>query len=504
MTTTNVSKTLDSRCIYGEALAAHAPPAPNRPSSTQQPSWFSGLRSRIAQISMPEWLSQLGIGTSQHADNRVGPSELSASCTQKAKSSVLAPVSEDISGVEYVNESYIFPTKYSSHTLDSFLDRSSITLDQNALESENFDWGWTLDSALWNGDQSCYDTLVMQHFGPLKNLVTLCQQPGKGHNFQSMSAAHPTWCDKCGDFMWGFLTHAVKCESCNYTCHAKCKSLVTLDCKTVENSIKSVTEEQTMSSIYPSIQKVVEANGEEVKTVTNALQMQSQETEDGDNFSGFVQIHMNFTRPINVVVGETPPSFFDIFNSSGTTSSKGMRTITTFFLPRNTVKNVNIGSQMTTREMIVILLRKFKVADNPRKFALYERICEQPEGENSSACQLKRIPDDAFPLQIARAWQQSGENKQLVLQENDTGDILWDMFEIPELENFLRILEDEEKQYSLRIRQKYNAYRFYLDEQLRSRGYFSENDGCEDTGVVPSAPVFLDHNSEEIGAVGVQ
>lgn len=28
-----------------------------------------------------------------------------------------------------------------------------------------------------------------------------------------MFAAQPTWCDKCGDFMWGFLTHAVKCES---------------------------------------------------------------------------------------------------------------------------------------------------------------------------------------------------------------------------------------------------------------------------------------------------
>lgn len=27
--------------------------------------------------------------------------------------------------------------------------------------------------------------------------------------------------------------------------------------------------------------------------------------------------------------------------------------------------------------MIVTLLRKFRVADNPRKFALYERICDE-------------------------------------------------------------------------------------------------------------------------------
>lgn len=35
----------------------------------------------------------------------------------------------------------------------------------------------------------------------------------------------------------------------------------------------------------------------------------------------------------------------------------------------------------------------------------------------------------------------------------------WDAFEIPELENFLRILGMEEKQYIYQTKQKYQQYR---------------------------------------------
>jgi Ras association domain-containing protein 1 len=36
-------------------------------------------------------------------------------------------------------------------------------------------------------------------------------------------------------------------------------------------------------------------------------------------------------------------------------------------------------SETTTHEVIKALLKKFKVVDNPRKFALYERVYEQGE-----------------------------------------------------------------------------------------------------------------------------
>ena len=36
---------------------------------------------------------------------------------------------------------------------------------------------------------------------------------------------------------------------------------------------------------------------------------------DGASFSGHIQVHMNFTRPISVVAGEGPPTVFDIVNT---------------------------------------------------------------------------------------------------------------------------------------------------------------------------------------------
>ncbi|VDM44519.1 unnamed protein product [Toxocara canis] len=96
-----------------------------------------------------------------------------------------------------------------------------------------------------------------------------------------------------------------------------------------------------------------------------------------------------------------------------------------------------------------------------KKISTIQKINELKEEKTTSkvVCKLVRVPDDAYPLRVACAWKKNGERRHLVLQENDTGDILWDMFEIPELENFLKILNDEEKQYSFRIRQKYDAYR---------------------------------------------
>lgn len=86
---------------------------------------------------------------------------------------------------------------------------------------------------------------------------------------------------------------------------------------------------------------------------------------------------MNFTRPINIVAGDRPPSIYDVLNADDTLKSdERRRTITSFFLPRNTVKILHITSETTTREMIASLLKKFKVADNPIKFALYERDLE--------------------------------------------------------------------------------------------------------------------------------
>lgn len=79
------------------------------------------------------------------------------------------------------------------------------------------------------------------------------------------------------------------------------------------------------------------------------------------------------------------------------------------------------------RQMIGALLKKFRVADNPKKFALYE--CSQEADENSSTLFRKftRIPDDVCPLNVALSWQNPLQHS-FVLQENDTGGIVVSFF----------------------------------------------------------------------------
>uniref|UniRef100_A0A3Q3N9X9 Phorbol-ester/DAG-type domain-containing protein n=1 Tax=Labrus bergylta TaxID=56723 RepID=A0A3Q3N9X9_9LABR len=35
----------------------------------------------------------------------------------------------------------------------------------------------------------------------------------RGHNFQPCSHAQPTWCDLCGDFIWGLYKQSLRCVS---------------------------------------------------------------------------------------------------------------------------------------------------------------------------------------------------------------------------------------------------------------------------------------------------
>lgn len=41
----------------------------------------------------------------------------------------------------------------------------------------------------------------------------LSEEKGEGHNFQPCSHAQPTWCDLCGDFIWGLYKQSLRCVS---------------------------------------------------------------------------------------------------------------------------------------------------------------------------------------------------------------------------------------------------------------------------------------------------
>lgn len=211
-------------------------------------------------------------------------------------------------------------------------------------------------------------------------------------------------------------------------------------------------------------------------------------------FRGFLRVYMNLTRPINVIAGKRPPSIYDIINEE---ENNQRRTLTSFYMPRDTVKNIHITSDSTSLQVIKAMLKKFKVVDNPQKFALYlrrrfpeEELIKTSDGqvvidENSSTrisddCKndmtiskflktagndhsLKRLHDHERPLILQLEFDSFAYGSvDIVLQENDNADIAWEAFEIPELKNFLKILDREEDEHLAHVKAHYHELKCIL------------------------------------------
>lgn len=155
---------------------------------------------------------------------------------------------------------------------------------------------------------------------------------------------------------------------------------------------------------------------------------------------------MELHRPINIVAGNRPASIFDIM--AGDTFEK-RRTRTSFYIPKDTIKALHITSETTASEVIEALLKKFKVSDNPLKFALYERYIT-----DRHKIVIRRLSAEERPLWLCLQWGKANA-RSLVLQENETGEVMWDVFSVPELENFLRILDKEEEEYTQQVQARY-------------------------------------------------
>ena len=74
-----------------------------------------------------------------------------------------------------------------------------------------------------------------------------------------------------------------------------------------------------------------------------------------------------------------------------------------------------------------------------------------PKSKSLSRLKLRRLNEDEKPLLLAVLWMKDPDNdKKFVLQENDPGEIQWEQFSLPELKNFLLILDREEAWYKRR------------------------------------------------------
>uniref|UniRef100_A0A2I3HYG2 Ras association domain family member 1 n=1 Tax=Nomascus leucogenys TaxID=61853 RepID=A0A2I3HYG2_NOMLE len=259
---------------------------------------------------------------------------------------------------------------------------------------------------------------------PTRQLV-----PGRGHRFQPAGPATHTWCDLCGDFIWGVVRKGLQCA---------------------DEPVEWETPDLSQAEIE---QKIKEYNAQINSNLFMSL------NKDG-SYTGFIKVQLKLVRPVSVPSSKKPPSLQDARRGPGRGTS--VRRRTSFYLPKDAVKHLHVLSRTRAREVIEALLRKFLVVDDPRKFALFERA------ERHGQVYLRKLLDDEQPLRLRLLAGPSDKALSFVLKENDSGEVNWDAFSMPELHNFLRILQREEEEHLRQILQKYSYCRQKIQEALHA------------------------------------
>ncbi|KAK5849045.1 hypothetical protein PBY51_008720 [Eleginops maclovinus] len=163
-------------------------------------------------------------------------------------------------------------------------------------------------------------------------------------------------------------------------------------------------------------------------------------------YTGFIKVQLDLRRPVTMRGGQR--------------GAGGGLVKDAFYLPRGVTNTLHISSNNTVRQVIVALLSKFTVQDNPAKYALYKRYRRE---EQVYVCKLA---DGEQPLFLRLVAGPEADTLSFVLREQ-TGEVLWDAFSIPELRNFLRILDKEEDEQMEAVIRRYGFYRQRLQEAMR-------------------------------------
>ncbi|XP_053111679.1 ras association domain-containing protein 3 isoform X2 [Hemicordylus capensis] len=167
-------------------------------------------------------------------------------------------------------------------------------------------------------------------------------------------------------------------------------------------------------------------------------------------YTGFIKVQLELCRPITVRASENPGKHVNNNNNNEAA----------FYLPKGYINTLHISSTNTVREVIEALLRKFLVTDNPAKFALYKRCHKEDQ------VYMCKLSETEHPLYLRLVAGPRTDMLSFVLREHETGEVLWEAFSFPELQNFLRILEKEEDEQLQILKKRYAAYRDKLEEAL--------------------------------------
>ncbi|KAJ8262023.1 hypothetical protein GJAV_G00161230 [Gymnothorax javanicus] len=175
-------------------------------------------------------------------------------------------------------------------------------------------------------------------------------------------------------------------------------------------------------------------------------------------YTGFIKVQLELLRPITVRgrCGSAGSSRMHLVSNNNGEEA--------FFMPRGTVNTLHISSSNTVRQVIEALLQKFTVADNPAKFALFKRCRREDQ------VYVCKLAEEEHPLFLRLLAGPSTDSLSFVLREQQTGEVMWDAFSIPELQNFLRILSKEEDDQVHVLTRRYANYREKLEEALRASG----------------------------------
>ncbi|XP_019118027.2 ras association domain-containing protein 1 isoform X1 [Larimichthys crocea] len=287
-----------------------------------------------------------------------------------------------------------------------------------------------------------------------------------GHDFQPYSYTHLTWCDLCGEFIWGVYKQSLRCANCSYTCHYRCRLFIQLDCST-DGSLLADQEDYSVDSIETDTNVDEQIDLGKRKLTVSEIQHKIKEynaqintnlnmviNKDG-SYTGFIKVHFSLVRPISL-----PPRQSLCSTQEENQHSRQINRRTSFYLPKDTAKHLHISSQTRVREVIEALLNKFTVVDNPAKFALFERT------ERQSQVYMRKLSDDECPLYLRLCAGPSEKVLSLVLKENETGEVNWDAFSFPELCNFLRILKREEEAHVRQIVKRYTLARDMMKQAI--------------------------------------
>ncbi|XP_041709760.1 ras association domain-containing protein 3 isoform X1 [Coregonus clupeaformis] len=294
-------------------------------------------------------------------------------------------------------------------------------------------------------------------FSPIERDSRMRDERGEGHTFYlGISGA---WCDVCCEYILHF---SLMCSGCKYTCHPECRERVSLDCHpsgpvAVDTPLSPFSQDHLNNNTPPvDVEQERELrthlSREEIRQKVELYNSSSKDhlkmtLNPSGVYTGFIKVQLELMRPITVREGRGGGGGEEVF-----------------YIPRGVTNTLHISSNNTVRQVIQALLTKFTVADNPAKYALYKRcrreeqvyVCKLSEGEHPLFLRLLAGPNtDTFGF---------------VLREQQTGEVMWDAFSIPELSNFLRMLEKEETDRVCSVTRRYDNYRLKLQEAMRAAG----------------------------------